>query len=73
MLQQALILAVAGFIPGLILAELLYQVTEHMTHIPIDMTFTRAAGVLVLSIAMCAISGVASLAKVHAADPADLF
>jgi putative ABC transport system permease protein len=72
-LQQALILAVAGFVPGLILAELLYRLTEHMTHISIEMTLARAAAVLLLSVAMCAISGMASLAKVHSADPADLF
>ncbi|HEY4309222.1 MAG TPA: FtsX-like permease family protein, partial [Pirellulales bacterium] len=72
-LQQALILAVAGFVPGLILAELLYRLTEHMTHISIEMTLARASAVLLLSVAMCAISGMASLAKVHSADPADLF
>ena len=72
-LQQALILAVAGFLPGLVLAELLYQLTERMTHIPIEMSSARVAAVLILSIAMCAISGLASLAKVHSADPADLF
>jgi putative ABC transport system permease protein len=72
-LEQALMLAVAGFLPGFLLAELLYRVTERMTHIPIEMTLGRAAGVLVLSIIMCSISGMASLAKVHSADPADLF
>ena len=72
-LAQALILAVAGFAPGLILAELLYQVTERMTHIPIEMTLPRVVGVLILSVTMCAVSGLASLAKVHSADPADLF
>jgi putative ABC transport system permease protein len=72
-LEQALILAVAGFLPGLVLAELLYQVTERMTHIPIEMTLERASAVLLLSITMCAASGLASLAKVQGADPADLF
>lgn len=72
-LEQALILAVAGFVPGLVLADLLYQVTQRMAHIPIEMTLARAATVLLLSVGMCAASGLASLAKVHAADPADLF
>jgi len=72
-LEQALILAVAGFLPGVVLAELLYQITERMTHIPIEMTLARACAVLLLSVTMCAVSGLASLAKVHSADPADLF
>ncbi len=72
-LQQALMLALAGFVPGLILAELLYRLTEKMTHIPIEMTAGRAMMVLALSLAMCSVSGLASLAKVHSADPADLF
>ncbi len=72
-LEQALMLALAGFVPGLILAELLYRLTERMTHIPIEMTAGRAVMVLVLSLVMCSISGLASLAKVHSADPADLF
>ena len=72
-LEQALILAIAGFLPGLLLAEMLYQLTERMTHIPIEMTLARACSVLLLSVIMCALSGLASLAKVHSADPADLF
>jgi putative ABC transport system permease protein len=72
-LQQALILALAGFLPGLLLAEMLYQLTERMTHIPIEMTLTRACGVLLLSVVMCGLSGLASMAKVNSADPADLF
>ncbi len=43
-LEQALILAIAGFVPGLALAELLYQITERLTHIPISMTLSRARG-----------------------------
>lgn len=72
-LQQALILAVVGFVPGLLLASVLFEVTTHYAHLAMDMSFTLAASVLLLSIAMCSISGLASLRKVHEADPADLF
>jgi len=72
-LQQAWILSVAGFVPGLLLAGLLYKITERAAHIPIEMTAGRAVTVLALSVVMCSISGLASLAKVHSADPADLF
>ena len=54
-LKQALILAIAGFLPGLLLAEMLYQLTERMTHIPIEMTLARACSVLLLSVVNAAI------------------
>jgi putative ABC transport system permease protein len=72
-LQQALILAVAGFLPGLLLASVLFQVTSYFAHLSMDLSFPLATVVLLLSIAMCSISGMASLRKVHDADPADLF
>jgi len=72
-LQQALILGVAGFVPGMILAVALYQLTRYVTHVPVEMTLERAIGVLVLSVTMCGLSGLASSAKVQSADPADLF
>jgi putative ABC transport system permease protein len=72
-LEQALILGVAGFVPGLILAVALYQLTRYVTHVPVEMTLERGIGVLVLSVTMCGLSGLASSAKVQSADPADLF
>jgi len=72
-LEQALILGVAGFVPGLILAVTLYQITRYVANVPVEMTFDRAIGVLALSVTMCALSGLASSAKVQSADPADLF
>ncbi len=72
-LEQALTLAVAGFVPGLLIADLLYRITARVTHISIELTLARCAGVLLLSLVMCAVSGLASLAKVHSVDPAELF
>ncbi len=72
-LQQAVILGVAGFVPGLLLSSLLYRVARELANIPIDMNVGRAVLVLGLSVAMCAVSGLASLGRVHGADPADLF
>lgn len=72
-LEQALTLAVVGFVPGLLIADLLYRITARVTHISIELTLVRCAGVLLLSLVMCAVSGLASLAKVHSADPAELF
>jgi putative ABC transport system permease protein len=72
-LQQALILAVVGFVPGLALAAVLFRLTTYMAHLSMDLSFPLGAVVLVLSVLMCSISGMASLRKVHGADPADLF
>ena len=72
-LQQAVALAVLGFVPGLILSTGLYMLTRATAHIPIDMTLGRVLFVLVLTIVMCTISGLGALRKVRTADPADLF
>lgn len=72
-LEQALILAVVGFIPGWAISLGLYVITERSAHIPMRMGWGLSLFILALSIAMCALSGVASLRKVNSADPADLF
>lgn len=71
--QQALILAAVGFVPGLLVSLQLYDVTRRFAHIPISMTTLRVALVFVGSIAMCSAAAVASLRKVYTADPAELF
>lgn len=72
-LQQALVLALLGYIPGLLFALALYEWTASHVQIPIGMTWSRAIGVLTLAILMCASSGLLALRKVWAADPAELF
>jgi putative ABC transport system permease protein len=72
-LQQALILAVVGFIPGWAISLGLYMLTEESAHIPMRMGRVLPLFIFVLSVTMCAMSGVASLRKVNRADPADLF
>ena len=72
-LQQALLLAVAGFVPGVLLAWLLYEVTRAGAHIPMQLTLGTAALVFVLTLGMCMLSGLLSMRKVFGADPADLF
>jgi putative ABC transport system permease protein len=72
-LQQALLLAAAGFVPGMLAAWALYALTRHFARLPITMTWQVASIVLGLVVAMCAASGFLALRKVRAADPADLF
>src|SRR5207237_1336513 len=72
-LQQAVILALAGYLPGLLVSLALYEFASAMAYIPIDMTARRAVLVFVLAVLMCALAGFLSLRKVRRADPADLF
>jgi putative ABC transport system permease protein len=72
-LSKALILSVLGFVPGWAISKLLYVVTSQRAHVPMELRLELAAGVWAMSIVMCAISGLASIRKVTAADPADLF
>ncbi len=71
--QQAVILAVLGFLPGLGASLLLYETAGNATQLPLILTVERGFTVLGLTIAMCAISGVIALRKVRALDPADNF
>ena len=71
--QQAVILAIGGFIPGLLISAYLYSVAGSATRLPMLLTPERIAIVLGLTIAMCAISALFALRKVRRADPAEIF
>ncbi len=71
--EEAIILALLGFIPGAIIPLGLYNLTRNATNLPIYMTLARAFMVLLLTIAMCIISGAIATRKVQSADPADMF
>ncbi len=72
-LRQALVLAVLGYLPGLAASLALYALARSGAEIPLFMPPGRAAGVFVLALAICSLSGLLALHKVRAADPADLF
>ncbi len=71
--EEAIILALLGFIPGFILPLGLYQLAANATALPIVMKTGRAIAVLGLTIAMCIISGAIATRKLQSADPADMF
>jgi putative ABC transport system permease protein len=73
LLQEALILALLGYIPGFFISIGLYQIAYWGTLLPIGMKLDRAIFVLVLTIIMCTISGAIALQKLRTADPADIF
>lgn len=71
--QEALILAVLGYIPGFFFSIGLYNLTRNATALPIVMTLDRAILVFFLTVIMCTISGAIAVRRVQDADPADIF
>lgn len=71
--EEAIILAILGFIPGSIVPLGLYQLTRNATNLPIAMNLGRAIVVFLLTVIMCTISGAIATTKVQSADPADMF
>ena len=72
-LEQATLLAILGFAPGLAISMALYRVTERATSLPLAMTAGRALTVLSLTLVMCGLAAVMALRRVRAADPAEVF
>ncbi len=71
--EEALLLAAMGFVPGLLISVGLYAAVSAATGLPVHMTLGRAASVLAMTIAMCALSGAIATRRLTRADPADLF
>lgn len=71
--QQALILAILGYIPGLIIAYSLYDIASKATQLPVLMSTDKLFVVLLSAVLMCFTSGFFSIGKLRSADPADIF
>jgi putative ABC transport system permease protein len=71
--QEALFLAVLGYIPGFIATLGMYQLLTILTRLELIMTINLALTVFILTLAMCLISAAISSNKLRAADPADVF
>ncbi len=72
-LQEAAILAVLGYIPGVAAASWLSGIAASATRLPLHITADRALVVFVLTLVMCGISGLLALRKVRKLDPAEVF
>ncbi|MFM7790148.1 MAG: FtsX-like permease family protein, partial [Microcystis panniformis] len=73
LMQEALLLAVLGYIPGFIVSLGVYHLASSATLLPIVMTTARAIEVLILTVIMCIASGIVAMGKLRTADPADIF
>jgi heterocyst specific transport system permease protein len=71
--REAVILAVLGFVPGLLIAQGLYVMTRTQTNLPMLMTPARVLGVFALTVTMCVGSGALAARRLRSADPAEIF
>jgi len=72
-MQEALILAIMGFVPGCLISVGLYKLTANATGLLMQMTQTRMINLFVATVLMCIISGAIAVRKVQASDPAEVF
>jgi putative ABC transport system permease protein len=71
--EEALVLGVLGFVPGLIVGTTILTVMGRITTLPLAMTPAMAASVFLGTIVFSALSGAIATRRLAAADPADLF
>jgi len=72
-IQQAFILGVLGYLPGVLLVHWLSMKAAGATHLPLYITQERALTVFLLTLSMCAISALLAVRKVRRLDPAEVF
>jgi putative ABC transport system permease protein len=72
-LQEGIILAILGFIPGFITSIGIYQLLTVLTRIPLAMKASVAIQVFLLTLIMCMVSGAIATSRLRSADPADVF
>lgn len=72
-LNEAVLLSLAGYLPGLAASYGIYGLIENSTQILMYLTIWRASLVLGLTTGMCLLAGHLALKRVHRTDPADLF
>ncbi|ABW27580.1 FtsX-like permease family protein [Acaryochloris marina] len=72
-LQEAMILAVLGFVPGCVASVGVYSLLSSLTKIPLSLRPDVMAQVFILTIVMCMGAGGIATQKLRQADPADVF
>jgi putative ABC transport system permease protein len=70
---ESFYLSIMGFVPAVGLALALYQQAEAATQLPLSMTWERALVVFVVTVLMCALSGLLAIRKLDTIDPAEVF
>lgn len=71
--EEALVLGIMGFIPGLVVGTTILTLMGKITTLPLGMTPSMAMTVFLGTIIFSALSGAIATRRLDAADPADLF
>jgi len=71
--EEALVLGILGFIPGLIVGTGILTLMGKITTLPLTMSPSMAVSVFVGTVVFSALSGAIATRRLAAADPADLF
>lgn len=71
--EEALVLGIMGFIPGLIVGTAILTLMGKITTLPLSMSLSMALSVFVGTVVFSALSGAIATRRLAAADPADLF
>jgi putative ABC transport system permease protein len=72
-MQQACLLALLGYVPGLLVSAGLYHLTASATRLPMALTVGTGVLVILLTIGMCMASAAIAMRKLRSADPAEIF
>ena len=72
-LEEALLLGILGYVPGLIISIGLYDLVKDAARLPMATNIERIVLILGLTISMCFASGAIAVQKLRSADPADIF
>jgi putative ABC transport system permease protein len=72
-LEQSFQLGMLGFIPGTMLAAMLYTILRKVTLLPLFLDPARALFLAIVTVLMCFLSGLFAIRKLTSADPAEVF
>lgn len=72
-LQEAVLLSLLGFVPGVVSSEIICRIVAMLTGLKVGVHAATAVVVLLMSVAMCVASGCLAVRKVMQVDPAELF
>ncbi len=70
---ESMLIAIIGFIPGVLFSALLYDLIGGITHIPMEMNLPLMLFVFSMIFVMCFLSGLLASRKLSKADPVELF
>nr|VFJ53186.1 MAG: putative ABC transport system permease protein [Candidatus Kentron sp. FW]VFJ55684.1 MAG: putative ABC transport system permease protein [Candidatus Kentron sp. FW] len=72
-LEEAFLLSVFGFVPGLLSAAAVYRVIRDMTGLRMLLTPEQTSFIFLLTVIMCLVAGLLALRRVLRIDPAQLY